>query len=223
MEVRVLSWNLFHGRSRPPAGRDLLREFASTLAGWRWDVALLQEVPPWWPQPLAQAAGASGVSVATSRNWLPPLQRWLAVRWPDRVRSDGGGANAILVRGARIVEHRRRRVRWRPERRMVHAVRLDSGLWVANMHLTVPREDPVQADLGRAVAAVMRWAPEGPLVFGGDVNQRRPMVPGLVHVAGNHVDHLFVRGLKRRGKAELLERGTLSDHLPLAVDLVDAS
>jgi endonuclease/exonuclease/phosphatase family metal-dependent hydrolase len=224
MEIRVLSWNLFHGRSQPPSGRDLLDEFATTLAAWRWDVALLQEVPPWWPRPLAEAAGAAWASVATSRNWLPPLQRWLAVRWPDRVRSNGGGADAILVRsGLRIVEHRRRRVRWRPERRMVHAVRLDSGLWVANMHLTVPRDDPGQLDLGRAVVAVLGWAPSGPLVFGGDVNQVRPSVPGLAHVAGHHVDHLFVRGLRRRGKAELLERGILSDHLPLAVDLVDAT
>ena len=223
MELRVLSWNLYHGRSKPPSGRDLEREFTATLAGWEWDVALLQEVPPWWPRPLAQAAGAAWVSVPTSRNWFPPLQRPLANRWPDRVRSNGGGANAILVRGARVLEHRRRRVRWWPERRVVHAVRLDTGVWLANMHLTVPRDDPVQADLGRAVAAVARWAPAGPLVFGGDVNQRRPDVPSLEHVAGNHVDHLFVRGLARRGKAQLLERGVLSDHLPLAVDLVDAS
>jgi endonuclease/exonuclease/phosphatase family metal-dependent hydrolase len=223
MEIRVLSWNLFHGRAVPPAGRDLLDEYAAALAGWRWDVALLQEVPPWWPAPLAEATGASWARVLTSRNFLLPVRRFLAVRWPDRIRSNGGGANAILVRGARIAEHRRRRVRWWPERRMVHAVRLDSGLWVANMHLTVPRDDPVQADLGRAARAVLGWAGDAPLVFGGDVNQRRPSVPGLVHVAGHHVDHLFARGLRRRGPAELLERGRLSDHAPLAVDLAQAS
>ena len=30
-----------HGRSIPPAGRDLLGEFAAALGGWEWDVALL--------------------------------------------------------------------------------------------------------------------------------------------------------------------------------------
>ena len=105
---------------------------------------------------------------------------------------------------------------------MVHAVRLDTGLWVANMHLTVPRDDPAQADLGRALHAIAGWAPAGPLVFGGDVNQRRPRAPGLLHVAGNHVDHVFARGLERRGPARLLERGHLSDHAPLVVDLAAA-
>ncbi len=47
--MRVLTWNLMHGRAVPPAGRELFDEFALALAGWEWEVALLQEVPPWWP------------------------------------------------------------------------------------------------------------------------------------------------------------------------------
>jgi hypothetical protein len=38
----VLSWNLFHGRSQPPAGHELASEFASLLADWKWDLAMLQ-------------------------------------------------------------------------------------------------------------------------------------------------------------------------------------
>ena len=53
--MRVLTWNLLHGRAVPPAGRDLFDEFADALAGWEWDVALLQEVPPWWPAELRGA------------------------------------------------------------------------------------------------------------------------------------------------------------------------
>ena len=59
---RVLTWNLKHGRAVPSAGHDLFDEFAAAIAGWEWDVALLQEVPPWWPAPLAARCGASSDS-----------------------------------------------------------------------------------------------------------------------------------------------------------------
>ena len=219
MTLRVLSWNLYHGRAVPPAGRALKREFAAMLAGWRWDVALLQEVQPWWGPELGRACSAQWRQVMTSRNSLLVVRRLIAERWPDWIGSNGGGANVILVRAGRVVEHRRRRVRWRPERRWVHAVRLESGLWVANMHLTVPREDRPQRDLAAALEAVRGWAGEAPMVFGGDVNQVKPRAPGLEHVAAHHVDHLFVRGLRATGPAQQLEHGALSDHAPLAVDL----
>jgi len=103
--VRVLTWNLFHGRSVPETPRSLLREFAEALAGWSWDVALLQEVPPWWPPELGRAARASARSALTSRNLGLPARRALAARRPDLLKSNGGGANAVLVRGPAIVEH----------------------------------------------------------------------------------------------------------------------
>src|SRR6186713_1029267 len=102
----VLTWNLFHGRSVPDAPREQLAEFAAALAWWEWDVALLQEVPPWWPPELAEAAGADHRAVLTSRHELLPVRRALAQRWPDVMKSSGGGANAILVRGVPIAEHR---------------------------------------------------------------------------------------------------------------------
>lgn len=123
--MRVLVWNLFHGRADPPAGRPLLREFADALAGWEWDVALLQEVPPWWPPLLAGRCGADWRSARTSRNQLLSLRRAIASREPDRLKSNGGGANAILVRAPwSITAHGRRRLRIRPERRVMHAVRI---------------------------------------------------------------------------------------------------
>src|SRR3712207_445997 len=131
--MRVLTWNLFHGRALEPRGRPLQREFTALIAGWHWDVALLQEVPPWWPRALAEASGASGRMALTSRNWIPPL-RWLAQVAPDVAKSWGGGSNAILVRGERIAEHRRQVLRLRPERRVMHAVRLGSGVWAGNLH-----------------------------------------------------------------------------------------
>jgi endonuclease/exonuclease/phosphatase family metal-dependent hydrolase len=216
--VRVLTWNLYHGRAVPPAGRPLLDEFAAALAGWAWDVALLQEVPPWWPPELAAAAGAEQRTALTSRNQLLPLRRALAERWPDLLKSAGGGANAILVRGQPILEHRVRRLRLWPERRCAHGVRLADG-WVVNVHAHNRPEARAWADDVAALEAARAWAAGAPLVFGGDVNLRHPAFPGLVHVAGNHVDHLFTDGRRPAGRAEVLDRGRLSDHPPVAVTL----
>jgi endonuclease/exonuclease/phosphatase family metal-dependent hydrolase len=212
--VRVLTWNLFHGRAVRPAGRSLLAEFADALHGWRWDVALLQEVPPWWPEPLARAAGAQERHALTSRNSLLPVRRWLAERWPDLMKSQGGGCNAILVRGDDVVEHRAITLRRCPERRVAHGVRLPGGAWVVNLHATAHSPRRAQQDLDRAIDA---WAGASPLVLGGDLNLRPPR--GLERVASRDVDHVLVRGLRATGPAEALDRGTLSDHPPLLVSL----
>src|SRR6266508_4614852 len=92
-ELRVLSWNLFHGRDAPPdpslftwrsrlfrvternashvqVNRDLQPEFSRLLAGAEWDLALLQECPPRFAAPLASACRAAQHRVLTSRNSL---------------------------------------------------------------------------------------------------------------------------------------------------------
>jgi endonuclease/exonuclease/phosphatase family metal-dependent hydrolase len=212
--MRVVTWNLFHGRAIPGAGRSLQHEFAGALASWAWEVALLQEVPPWYPGPLAQAAGAVQRRALTSRNALLPLRRWAAERWPDVVKSQGGGANAILVRGEEIVEDRAVTLRRWPERRVAHGVRLASGVWVVNLHATAHSPRRARADLDRAIEA---WGGANPLVLGGDLNLRDPR--GLERVASRGVDHVLARGLVRAGAPEVLDRGTLSDHPPLAVSL----
>jgi len=88
MRLRVLSWNLKHGRSMPPAGRDLLPEFTAALREWDWDVALLQEVPPWWPRSLADSLDSEERTVLTSRNGRLALRQAVATRWPDVIKSN---------------------------------------------------------------------------------------------------------------------------------------
>ena len=117
--MRVLSWNLYHGRDHPPdkalltlrsrllrvternethvqVNRPLLDEFAGWLAGREWDVALLQEAPPLWFRELGGRAEANGVRVLTSRNVVPPLQRLARQPEPDLIASWEGGSNQLL-------------------------------------------------------------------------------------------------------------------------------
>jgi endonuclease/exonuclease/phosphatase family metal-dependent hydrolase len=221
--LRVLTWNLFHGRSRPPSGASLLDQFSRTLAGWSWNVALLQEVPPWWPPALAAACGAEQRTALTSRNSLLPVRRALADRWPDLIKSNGGGANAVLVRGS-ISDHRRLVLRRWPERRAAQLVRLGDGACAVNFHGST-RVPLARDELGRLAVAASEWAGDGALVLGGDLNLRGAdaNADGLVHVAGHSVDHILVRGFDRDGPAEhqaRLRGGVeLSDHVPLMVSL----
>jgi endonuclease/exonuclease/phosphatase family metal-dependent hydrolase len=228
MALRVLTWNLMHGRAVPPAGRELFEEFAAALEQWEWDVALLQEVPPWWPAPLGGHLDADFRLVLTSRNALLPLRRAIARRWPDVIKSNGGGCNAILVREREIVEHRSRRLCWLPERRWVHGVRLadHDRLWVCNLHTA---SDASQGRLAAEIA--LGWtggapkalgsAAETPVILGGDFNVPELSLDGFVHLGGCESDHVFVRGLAGEGPGEVLDRGRLSDHAPVLVRVLD--
>jgi endonuclease/exonuclease/phosphatase family metal-dependent hydrolase len=230
--MRVLTWNVFHGRSVPAAGTNLAGAFASRLAAWEWDVALLQEVPPWWPPSLADAANAQQRAAPTSRNFGLPVRRALAERWPDIVKSNGGGCNAVLSRSV-IVEHRAIRLRTWPERRVAQLARLANGACVANFHAST-RVPLAEAELVRLWREALAFARGAPLVLGGDLNLRSPQPPAdlevgvdIRHVAARDVDHIFASGLWALAEAEKLGRTfevarravELSDHPPLAVTL----
>jgi endonuclease/exonuclease/phosphatase family metal-dependent hydrolase len=218
LRVRVLCWNLFHGRAVPAAGRSLLPEFASLIAGWSWDLALLQEVPPWWVGELARACDADARAALTSRNAALALRRSVAARWPDVAKSNGGGANAILARSHPIADHLTRRLRLWPERRVLQLARLelpgDGSTWVANLHASTDRAraraEVIRAwetALARARVNVTAATGVGPrpaqrLVFGGDLNLFDPPVPDhprVVHAAASAVDHVFGLGFRVAG------------------------
>ena len=102
--------------------------------------------------------------------------------------------------------------------------RLGDGTHLANMHLSLSRAR-ARDELERALAL----AGDGsPLIFGGDLNLRDPVAPGLEHVAARDVDHVFVRGCALAGEVVRLDRGlesggALSDHEALLVPLAPRS
>jgi endonuclease/exonuclease/phosphatase family metal-dependent hydrolase len=224
MSIRVLTWNLFHGRSVPPAGRPLMAEFAAHLAEWDWDVALLQEVPPWWPAALAATADADQRTALTSRNEALPLRRALAERWPDAIKSNGGGANAVLSRIG-IGEHRTLRLRCWPERRVAQLICVGDGLCAVNFHAST-REPLARDELRRLHDAACAWTQGRPLILGGDLNLREPELP-MAQAARGTVDFVFVHGLRPAHCATFPSRRLydrrrelmLSDHRPLIATL----
>jgi endonuclease/exonuclease/phosphatase family metal-dependent hydrolase len=205
--LRVLSWNLYHGRDFPPdpvlftlrsrlfrvternethvqVNRLLREEFTGWLADHEWDVALLQEVPPLWFRAIGRRARANGVRVLTSRNVIPPLQRLGANLNPDLIASWEGGSNQLFVRTpGRILEHRTMTLARRPERRrMVWArVRLPGGATAcfANLHASAGLPRQATGELLAAAAAAVEWSAGDPLVFGGDLNLRPARDPGV--------------------------------------------
>ena len=101
----------------------------------------------------------------------------------------------------------------------MHGVRLADGSWVVNLHASTHPPQQRRADLMLAAATALEWAAGAPLVFGGDLNSTRPAMPGLRHVAGHWVDHVFTAGVAGAGAVEVLDAGALSDHAPLRVEL----
>src|SRR5215218_3835426 len=181
MEFTVLVWNLFHGRDYPPdpelrtwrsrllrfeersdthvqVNRDLTREFATLLAATAWDVALLQECPPRFMEPLARACGAEAHRALTSRNSLGPLRGLLARQNPDLMASGEGGSNLTLIRVpgrlGGIAERRELAIHeGAPERRSMGFVRTVSGICVANLHATSDQPRLAAEDVIKAARA----------------------------------------------------------------------
>ena len=235
MELTAIAWNLFHGRDFPPdsqlrswrsrllridernethvqVNRDLTTEFATLLSSWSWDVALLQECPPRFAEPLARTCEAEAHRALTSRNSLGALRGLLARQNPDLIASGEGGSNLTLVRVpgrlGGIAERRELTIHaGEPERRSMALTRTASGLCIANLHATNDRPELAVEDVLHAARAAGEFAAGAPLIFGGDLNLRPaedPEVFERLHedfglaapTAPRAIDHLLTRGLE---------------------------
>jgi hypothetical protein len=265
VEFIAIAWNLFHGRDFPPdsqlrswrsrllridernathvqVNRDLTTEFATLLSSWSWDVALLQECPPRFAEPLARVCGAEAHRALTSRNSLGPLRGLLARQNPDLMASGEGGSNLTLVRVpgrlGGIAERRELTIHaGEPERRSMALTRTASGLCIANLHATNDRPELAVEDVLHAARAAGEFAAGAPLVFGGDLNLRPAENPEVFErlredfglaapTAPRAIDHLLTRGLEvlepptawppQRRELPLAGRALrLSDHAPI--------
>ena len=196
MELRSLTWNLFHGRDAPPepdlgglsarlraktergnthlqVSGDLSSEFHSLIADTPWEICLLQECPPRWRRSLERACGAESYEARTSRNWFGPLSGALAARRPDLIASWEGGSNLILIRGAAggIVAGESVMLTRVPERRRLALARTGCGLVVGCLHLSTDRQRAARESLLAATAAD-GWCGGEPVLLGGDFNLR---------------------------------------------------
>jgi len=198
MELHALTWNLFHGRDWPPeeqlqqrahkgnwrrgpirgdeyeqVNRDLSREFIAWIDAVEWDVALFQEFPPRWKARMEAAFGAQGHRAYSGRNWLQPLTSIIGQRRPDLLGAWEGGSNTTFARrgAGRIAERTRAVLTRRPELRVMALTRLESGICVANMHVST-KPASAERELLAAAERAIGFAGDRPLIFGGDFNVR---------------------------------------------------
>src|SRR3954452_25204668 len=133
----VRTWNLFHGNTHPPQRRAFLRTMIQLVTQDEPDVVCLQEVPVWAVRLLEHWSGMQRVSAIARRPRIP-LGRWPTELNHGLFRSAlTGEADAILAaRRYRLDDARSTVVSESGLRRVVHGVRLDGRIYVANVHIT---------------------------------------------------------------------------------------
>src|SRR5437763_776037 len=140
--VLVRTWNLFHGNSHPPQRRAFLREMVELVTRDAPDVVCLQELPVWALAHLEAWSGMQRASAVARRR--RPLGRRLTELHHGLLRSAlTGEADAILVASRfRLSDERQAVVSTQGLRRIVHGVRIDGGVYVANVHITGDADQP---------------------------------------------------------------------------------
>ena len=206
----VLTWNLFHGRSVPDAPRALLADFAAQLAAWEWDVALLQEVPPWWPPalgPRVRGERAHRADLAQLAAALSPLGRAAPPR-PHQVVGRRRQRDPRARRGDRRAPRARRCARG-PSGAWCTACAWSAAGGSATCTPQAHSEARAQADVGaRGGRPRSPGRPARPSSSAATSTRAGPLAPGFEPVAGHSVDHVLARRLRAGEPGRTLERGS---------------
>jgi endonuclease/exonuclease/phosphatase family metal-dependent hydrolase len=211
----VRTWNVFHGNTHPPQRRAFLREMIELVTQGDPDVVCLQELPLWSLPQLERWSGMRAATVVARRSRVESarLGGWLTSLNHGLLRSAlTGEADAILAR-APFVDRGSAVVSTLGLRRVAQAIRLESGIVVANCH--THGEDQLQR-----VAEFI--GDEERVVLAGDVNLVPPYdLPGFSDALPGSIDQVMARGLpagtpfawpeERRRFGNRL----LSDHAPV--------
>ena len=214
----VRTWNLFHGNTQPPQRRAFLRDMVELATRDEPDVVCLQEIPLWAMPMLERWSGMQHVAVVARRPRVP-FGRWPTELHHGLLRSalTGEGGAILVARRYLLSEERHAVVSEIGLRRVVHGVRLDGGIYVANAHIT--GDEAQLAHVGDFVADEPR------VVVAGDLNLRGFGLPGFSPPLAGSIDQVLVRGLpagtprawpedRRRLQGRLL-----SDHAPVELEV----
>ena len=210
----VRSWNLFHGNTQPPQRRAFLKQMVQLVTQDAPDVVCLQEVPLWALGFLEHWSGMRHVGAVARRPRIP-LGRWPTELHHGLFRSafTGEGGAILAARHYELSDERTAVVSSEGLRRIVHGVRLDGGIYVANAHIS--------GDHAQLLRVAEFLLDEPRVIVGGDFNLRGEGLPGFSTPLPSSIDQILVRGLpggtayrwpedRRR-----VQRRLLSDHAPV--------
>jgi endonuclease/exonuclease/phosphatase family metal-dependent hydrolase len=213
--VLVRTWNLFHGNTQPPQRRAYLREMVQLITADEPDVVCLQELPLWALPRLEHWSGMQHVSAVARRPRIP-FGRWPTELHHGLFRSafTGEGGAILAAKRYRLAGARTAVVSDAGElRRIVHGVRVDGGVFVANAHTSAAPEQ---------LRRVFEFVEDEPrVVVAGDLNLPGEGLPGFSTPLPDSIDQILVRGLPAHSPHAWPEdrrryrRHLLSDHAPV--------
>jgi endonuclease/exonuclease/phosphatase family metal-dependent hydrolase len=212
------TWNLFHGNAFPPERRAFLREMVELVTADGPDVVCLQELPVWALRRLETWSGMMAVSAVARPPLLrsAELGRLVTELHHGLLRSAlTGEADTILVsRRFRVGAARTAVVSSGTFRRIVHGVRLDDEVFVANAHTSGEEQLRRVADF---------VGDEAKVVLAGDFNLRPPYEPlrEFSPPLDGSIDQVLVRGLPATpplawpAEQRRIRGRVVSDHAPV--------